>query len=48
MNNFDDFTAYDVIPLGGLLLVVGPDNLYQFDYTDLNNIVKISEIPIGV
>lgn len=46
--HFDDFTAFDVIPLGGLLLVVGPDNLYQFDYSDLNNIVKVSEIPIGV
>lgn len=44
--HFDDFTAFDVIPLGGLLLVVGPDNVYQFDYRDLNNIVKISEIPI--
>ncbi len=46
--HFDDFIAFDVIPLGGLLLVVGPDNVYQFDYTDLNNIHKISEIPYGI
>ena len=45
--HFDDFTAFDVIPLGGLLLVVGPENVYQFDYSDLNNIHKISEIRIG-
>ena len=44
--HFDDITTYDVIPLGGLLLVVGPDNVYQFDYTDLNNIYLISSIPI--
>jgi hypothetical protein len=42
-----DFTAHDVIPLGGLLLVVGPDNVYQVDYRDLNNIHVLSQIPIG-
>lgn len=46
--HFSDFTAYDVIPLNGLLLIVGPDNVYQFDYRDLDNIVKVSEIPIEV
>jgi len=44
--HFDTFNAYDVIPLGGLLLVVGPDNVYQFDYSDINNIILISTIPI--
>ena len=44
--HFSDFQAYDVIPLSGLLLVVGPENVYQFDYSDLDNIIKISEIPI--
>jgi hypothetical protein len=39
--------AYDVIPLGGLLLLVGPDNVYQFDYSDINNIVLISQLPLG-
>lgn len=46
--HFDTFNAYDVIPLGGLLLVVGPENVYQFDYTDLSNITLISTIPIEV
>jgi len=44
--HFDNITTYDVIPLDGLLLVVGPDNIYQFDYSDLNNIQLISSIPI--
>ncbi len=42
----DGFKAYDVIPLGGLLLVVGPENLYQFDYSDLNDIREVSRISI--
>lgn len=42
----DGFKAYDVIPLGGLLLVVGPENLYQFDYSDLDNIHEVSRISI--
>ncbi len=45
--HFDNITTYDVIPLGGLLLVVGPDDVYQFDYTDLGNIMLISQIPYG-
>lgn len=43
---FNHFSAFDVIPLDGLLLCVGTDNIYQFDYTDLNNIQEISRIPI--
>ncbi len=46
ITHFDNFTAFDVIPLNGLLLVVATDNIYQFDYTDLNNIRLISNIPI--
>ncbi len=41
------FSAHDVIPLSGLLLVVGPENVYQIDYSDRNNIRVISKIPIG-
>jgi len=47
IKHFDNFTAYDVITLDGLLLIVGPDNVYQFDYNDLENIQLISEIPYG-
>lgn len=42
IHHIDTFTAFDVIPLDGLLLVVGPENVYQFDYTDLNNIQQLS------
>ncbi len=43
----EGFTTFDVIPLDGLLLVVGPDNVYQFDYTNINNITRVSAIPIN-
>ncbi len=48
IHHFNNFTAYDVIPLGGLLIVVGPENVYQFDYTDMDNMTLISTIPIQV
>lgn len=47
IKQFDYFTAFDVIPLDGLLLVVGPENVYQFDYSDLENIVEVSQIAYG-
>ncbi len=46
IEHFDSFQAFDVIPLNGLLLCVGTDNVYQFDYSDINNIVELSRIPI--
>lgn len=45
--HFENFTAFDVIPLNGLLLVVGPENVYEFDYTDLNDIKLISSFQYG-
>ena len=42
-----NITAFDVIPLDGLLLVVGPDNIYEYDYTDLENIKLISSFKYG-
>lgn len=48
VRNLPGFNAYDVIPLDGLLLVVGPENVYQFDYTDTSNIALVSTIPYGL
>lgn len=43
-----DIHALDVIPLNGLLLVITPNSIIQYNYTDLNHIVKVSEIPVEV
>ncbi|MCB0704065.1 MAG: hypothetical protein KDC34_02100 [Saprospiraceae bacterium] len=48
LHHFPGFEAYDVIPLNGLLLVIGPDNIYQYDYSELVNMIRISTIPVGV
>lgn len=42
------FEAYDAIVLEGLLLVIGPNNVYQFDISDVSNITKISQISHGI
>jgi hypothetical protein len=43
---FKDINAYDVIPLGSSLLMIGEDGFYQYDYTNLNDIKQISSIKV--
>lgn len=43
---FKDINAYDVIPLGKSLLMIGGDGFYQYDYTNLNGIKQISSIKV--
>ena len=43
---FKDIQAYDVIPLGTSLLMIGSDGFYQYDYSNLNNIRQISAIKV--
>ncbi len=38
--------AFDVIPLDGLLIAVGLENLYQFDYTEIHNITQLSSLQL--
>lgn len=44
MNHFD-IEAYDVIPTGEILLVIGPDGLYQYRYSN-DNIKLLSHIEV--
>ena len=41
---FPDIQAYDVIPYNDILMLIGDDGLYQYDYSDLENIKLISSI----
>jgi hypothetical protein len=43
---YPDINAFDVIPLGDVLLMIGIDGLFQYDYSDLENITQLSFIPI--
>lgn len=44
--HFEDIRAYDVIPLGDVLILIGADGLFQYDYSDLDNMHLISSIDI--
>ena len=43
---FPNINAFDVIPLGKSLLMIGEDGFYQYDYTNLKDIKLISSIKV--
>ncbi len=43
---YPDINAFDVIPLGDILIMIGVDGLYQYDYSSLDDIKLLSYIPI--
>ena len=47
LEHFPGIRTFDVIPLGGVLMLIGADGLYQYDYTDLSNLVLLSTIPVN-
>ena len=44
MYHFDGFKAFDVIANDGLLVVVGPDKIYEYDYSNIENMTYLSEL----
>jgi hypothetical protein len=38
--------GYDLIPYENVLMMIADDGLYQYDYSDLENIRELSVIPI--
>lgn len=44
--HYSDVNAFDVIPLGDVLLMIGVDGFYQYDYSNLEDIQILSHIPI--
>jgi len=44
--HFGSINSKDVIPLGDILLMIGNEGLYQYDYTDLSNLELLSIIPV--
>ena len=43
---FPDIFGYDVIPINGILLLIGDDGFYQYDYSDVTDIKLLSKIEI--
>jgi hypothetical protein len=46
LKQYTNLNAFDVIPMGNLLIMIASDGIYQYNYSDLQNIVQLSKIPI--
>lgn len=46
IKHYAGINAFDVIPYDDILLMIGDDGLYQYNYSDLQNIKLLSKIPI--
>ncbi len=44
---FPNIETFDVIPLNGVLMLIGDDGLYQYDYSNLTQIKLLSSITIS-
>lgn len=44
--HFDGINSYDVIPHNGVLMMIGSNGLYQYDYTDVTDLKLLSKIPV--
>lgn len=43
---FPEIHAWDVIPVNGLLFMIGEDGFFQYDYSGPDNITLVSSIPV--
>ncbi|MBA4321885.1 MAG: hypothetical protein C0408_03610 [Odoribacter sp.] len=43
---YPGINAYDVIPLGTVLVMIGDDGLYQYNYSNILNIILLSKISV--
>jgi hypothetical protein len=46
ISHFPGINTYDVIPYNNVLIMVGSDGIFQYDYTDPTNIYQLSLIPV--
>jgi hypothetical protein len=47
ISQFPDINAFDVIPMNGIMFLIGDDGLFQYDYSNLSNINQLSVIPVN-
>jgi hypothetical protein len=46
IKHFASIHGYDVIPYNGKLILIGNDGMYQYDYSDIQNIKELSALKI--
>jgi hypothetical protein len=44
--SYPNINAYDVIPIGTVLVMIGDNGLYQYSYSDIKNITLLSKIEV--
>lgn len=44
--HYKDLRALDIIPYQNIAMMIGEDGLFQYDYSDINNIRLLSSLPI--
>lgn len=47
IKHFENIQTFDVIPYNNILIMTGTDGIYQYDYSDIQNITEISHIVIN-
>lgn len=47
LRHIDDIRTFDVIPFNNVLMITGESGIVQYDYTDIDNVVHLSTIPIN-
>ncbi len=45
--HFKEMDGFDVIPYNNVLMMIAEDGIYQYDYTDVQQIKQLSRLPIG-
>ena len=45
--HFKNMDGFDVIPYNNVLMMIADNGIYQYDYSDINNIRQISFIPVN-
>ena len=45
--HFREIDGLDVIPFDNVLMMIAEDGIYQYDYTDVQQIRQLSRLPIG-
>jgi len=43
---YPNINAYDAIPIGNVLVIIGDDGLFQYDYSNIMNIKILSTISV--
>jgi hypothetical protein len=44
--HYGDINAFDVIPYNNVLIMIGADGIYQYDYSDPQNVRQLSKIAV--